>query len=243
MSVSFPGFRRFLLLPCAPIVSVLQGVRICFFVFPIIGCLLRCRLRSPFPRHSGSGRQGDDLMHRGLSVGRGQTARAESAVTDQGNPMGCDQSTCVQLFCDGDRRRDGVFSLYSATRATTRAYAEQLAPWGLTYPQYLVLIVLWSEGPQSVRKLGELLQLDSGILSPLLRRMEGKQLIERTRDSGDQRVITVTATRHGVELRDELAHLPSVIAKATGLPDEFSARELIGALRRLATAISEQVGS
>lgn len=132
------------------------------------------------------------------------------------------------------------FSLYSATRATTRAYAEELAPWGLTYPQYLVLIVLWNEGPQSVRNLGGLLQLDSGTLSPLLRRMEDKELIERTRRTGDQRVVTVTATRRAVELRDELAHVPSVIETATGLPDESSARNLIDTLRRLATTMSQR---
>lgn len=131
------------------------------------------------------------------------------------------------------------FSLYSAARATTRAYAEQLAPWGLTYPQYLVLVVLWTEGRKSVRELGELLQLDSGTLSPLLRRMEEKQLLERRRDSVDQRVVTVAASARAEKLREELAHLPAVIATATGLPDEASARELIGTLRRLATAMSE----
>ncbi|MDN5599933.1 MAG: MarR family transcriptional regulator [Brachybacterium sp.] len=131
------------------------------------------------------------------------------------------------------------FSLYSAARATTRAYAEQLAPWGLTYPQYLVLVVLWTEGRQSVRELGRLLQLDSGTLSPLLRRMEEKLLIERRRDEEDQRIVTVATSARGEGLRGELAHLPAAIAEATGLPDEAAARELIGSLRRLTTGMSQ----
>jgi len=130
------------------------------------------------------------------------------------------------------------FSLYSAARATTRAYAEQLEPWGLTYPQYLVLVVLWNEGEQTVGELGRMLQLDSGTLSPLLRRMEDRQLLARHRRGRDQRVVTVDTTEHGDALRAELAHLPAVIAQATGLPDEASARELIDTLRRLATAMS-----
>ena len=132
------------------------------------------------------------------------------------------------------------FSLYAATRATTRAYTDLLAPWGLTYPQYLVLVVLWTDGPHSVRELGELLHLDSGTLSPLLRRMEEKALITRARDSDDHRVVTVAPSTRAAELRTELGHVPAAIAQATGLPDEAAARELIDTLRRLATAMEER---
>lgn len=125
------------------------------------------------------------------------------------------------------------FSLYSATRATTRAYAELLEPWGLTYTQYLVLVVLWAEGDKSVHELGELLQLDSGTLSPLLRRMEGKLLVERERIHDDNRIVTISPTPRAVELRDELAHIPPAIAKATGLPNITAAHQLIGTLQRL----------
>lgn len=131
------------------------------------------------------------------------------------------------------------FSLYSATRATTRAYTELLAPWGLTYPQYLVLVVLWTDGQQSVHKLGELLQLDSGTLSPLLRRMEAKELIERKRVDEDNRIVTIAPTPLATGLRAELAHIPPAIAQATGLPDLATARELIGTLQRLTTAMGE----
>lgn len=129
------------------------------------------------------------------------------------------------------------FSLYSATRATTRAYAELLAPWGLTYPQYLVLVVLWSEGDKSVNELGELLQLDSGTLSPLLRRMEAKLLIERKRVHEDNRVVTIAPTERAGELRGELGHIPMSIACATGLPDVATARELIDTLQKLTAAM------
>ena len=131
------------------------------------------------------------------------------------------------------------FSLYSATRATTRAYTELLAPWGLTYTQYLVLVVLWAEGAQTVQQLGELLQLDSGTLSPLVRRMEEKELLHRSRQQQDQRVVSISASQRTVELRAELAHIPLAIAHGTGLPDLDSARDFIATLQRLTLSMRE----
>lgn len=125
------------------------------------------------------------------------------------------------------------FSLYAATRATTQAYRHLLEPWGLTYPQYLVLVTLWLEGDQTVSSLGEHLQLDSGTLSPLLRRMEEGGLVRRERHTADERVVTVTVGARGLELRSELAHIPSRIASGTGLPDERSAADLIETLQHL----------
>jgi DNA-binding MarR family transcriptional regulator len=109
------------------------------------------------------------------------------------------------------------FSLYAASRATTQLYRTLLEPWGLTYPQYLVLVALWREGEQSVSSLGELLQLDSGTLSPLLRRMEQGGLVVKERRSHDERVVTVAIGPRGAALRTELAHVPSRIAAATGV--------------------------
>lgn len=131
------------------------------------------------------------------------------------------------------------FSLYSATRATTRAYTELLAPWGLTYTQYLVLVVLWAEGAQTVQQLGELLQLDSGTLSPLVRRMEEKELLLRSRQQQDQRVVTISASQRAMELRAELAHIPLAIAHGTGLPDRESARDFIATLQRLTLSMRQ----
>ena len=125
------------------------------------------------------------------------------------------------------------FSLYAATRATTQAYRSLLEPWGLTYPQYLVLVTLWVEGDQTVSGLGDHLQLDSGTLSPLLRRMEQAGLVHRGRRSADERVVTVTIGERGRALRSELAHVPARIGSGTGLPDERSAAELIRTLQHL----------
>ncbi|MBT2501736.1 MarR family winged helix-turn-helix transcriptional regulator [Curtobacterium sp. ISL-83] len=125
------------------------------------------------------------------------------------------------------------FSLYAASRATTQAYRTLLEPWGLTYPQYLVLVTLWIEGDQTVSSLGEHLQLDSGTLSPLLRRMEQAGLVRRERRSADERVVTVTIGARGTALRPELAHIPARIAGGTGLPDQQAASELIATLQRL----------
>lgn len=125
------------------------------------------------------------------------------------------------------------FSLYAATRATNQAYRSLLEPWGLTYPQYLVLVTLWTEGDQAVTSLGQLLQLDSGTLSPLLRRMEQAGLVAKERRSRDERVVTITVTPRAHELREELAHIPQAIARGTGLPDEQAAAALIGTLQHL----------
>lgn len=131
------------------------------------------------------------------------------------------------------------FSLYSASRATTRAYSSLLEPWSLSYPQYLALVTLWLEGDQSVNEMGEALQLDSGTLSPLLRRLEEKGLIERRRGTHDQRVVVISLTHRGRELRDELAHIPEAIARGMGLPSIEAAHRLIEALHRLTDGMDE----
>ncbi|MGV2904091.1 MarR family winged helix-turn-helix transcriptional regulator, partial [Microbacterium sp. AGC62] len=89
------------------------------------------------------------------------------------------------------------FSLYSASRATTQAYRTLLAPWGLTYPQYLVLAALWLEGEQTISSLGAVMRLDSGTLSPLVRRLEQAGLVTRVRGEADERVVTVQLTERG----------------------------------------------
>lgn len=131
------------------------------------------------------------------------------------------------------------FSLYSASRATTRAYTELLAPWKLTYTQYLVLVILWTEGKKPVREIGEMLQLDSGTLSPLLRRMEDKEFIDRQRDEQDNRVINVSLTTSGAALRNDLAHIPAQIACGTGLPDLKSAQALLDSLHRITQSMQD----
>ncbi|ERG63114.1 hypothetical protein L332_01425 [Agrococcus pavilionensis RW1] len=129
------------------------------------------------------------------------------------------------------------FALYSAARATSQAYRALLEPWGLTYPQYLVLVTLWVEGPQSVRALGERMQLDSGTLSPLLARMETAGLVRRERGGTDARVVTVHPTDRAIELRDELGHVPPAIARGMGLGDAEDAQRLLATLHGVAASM------
>lgn len=112
------------------------------------------------------------------------------------------------------------FSLYQASRATTQVYRRLLAPWGVTYPQFLVLLELWMHGPTTVSGLGDDLDLDSGTLSPLLRRMERDGLVVRVRGDDDQRVVTVALTERGSALRVEMADVLAELARCTGLTVE-----------------------
>ncbi|KJL36475.1 MarR family winged helix-turn-helix transcriptional regulator [Microbacterium azadirachtae] len=131
------------------------------------------------------------------------------------------------------------FALYAATRATTQAYRALLEPWGLTYPQYLVLVTLWLDGDQTVSSLGDRLQLDSGTLSPLLRRMESSDLIVRERRSSDERVVSIGLTPHSRRLREELREIPRQIAEGFALPDRTSAEDLIRTLHAISSSMHE----
>jgi DNA-binding MarR family transcriptional regulator len=131
------------------------------------------------------------------------------------------------------------FALYAASRTTTQAYRVLLDPWDLTYPQYLTLVTLWNDGAQTVSGLGDALQLDSGTLSPMLARMESAGYVTRERRAADERVVTVSLTSRGDEMREELAHVPRCIAAGSGLTDAESARELIRALQQLTVAMRD----
>ncbi|MDF2507216.1 MAG: MarR family transcriptional regulator [Microbacterium sp.] len=122
------------------------------------------------------------------------------------------------------------FSLYSASRATTQAYRALLAPWGLTYPQYLVLAALWIEGDQTIGSLGAVMRLDSGTLSPLVRRLEQAGLVSRVRGEADERVVTVQLTDRGQALRAEVAPLHTAVAEAAGLSEDDRRTQLIAEL-------------
>ena len=124
------------------------------------------------------------------------------------------------------------FALYSASRALTARYRDLLAPLGLTYPQYLVMLVLWEQGPTGVSGLGERLSLDSGTLSPLLRRLEALGVVTRQRVAGDERSVLVSATPAGEALRTDAARIPASICEATGLglADIAALTEAVGGL-------------
>ena len=109
------------------------------------------------------------------------------------------------------------FAMYSASRALTARYRELLAPLGLTYPQYLVLMALWQQEPLTVSALGTRLALDSGTLSPLLRRLEGAGLVDRRRSDSDERSVHVHLTAAGRELEAAAAGIATSIGESTGL--------------------------
>jgi DNA-binding MarR family transcriptional regulator len=112
------------------------------------------------------------------------------------------------------------FALYSASRAMTAAYRPLLAELGLTYPQYLALLVLHEEGRVSVGHLGERLQLDSGTLSPLLKRLEAAGLVSRERRADDERQVEVTLTSEGRRLQHKAQCIPEKLFPLTGLTAE-----------------------
>lgn len=123
--------------------------------------------------------------------------------------------------------------LYAASRAVTRRYTELLAEVGLTYPQYLTLLALWEAGePLSVRELGARLHLDSGTLTPLLKRMETAGLLTRVRDERDERRVMVSPTDQGWGLRARVADIPDQLAGGMGMSAE-EGRTLRNLLDRL----------
>ena len=100
------------------------------------------------------------------------------------------------------------FPIYSVSRLITRAYKPYLEKLGLTYPQYLVLLVLWEEKKLSVNKIGRKLLLNTNTLSPLIKRMEKNELLTRTRSKDDERTVLVSLTEKGLSLKDKASSIP-----------------------------------
>ncbi len=113
------------------------------------------------------------------------------------------------------------FPLYAAAKEIVSRYKPVLDELGLTYTQYITMLVVWEHGVISVRDIGRLLYLDSGTLTPLLKKLEQKGYIERRRDSSDERVLNVAATDEGLALRDRALDVPKKMACTIALsPDE-----------------------
>jgi MarR family transcriptional regulator, organic hydroperoxide resistance regulator len=124
------------------------------------------------------------------------------------------------------------FSLHAASRAFNGVYRTALKDLNLTYPQYLVMLVLWEHGELPVKRIGEHLRLDSGTLSPLLKRLEAAGYVERRRSPEDERSVTARPTTDGAALREQALDVPRRIAVATGMPLEHI-RELRADLNAL----------
>ncbi|SFC48999.1 transcriptional regulator [Alkalibacterium subtropicum] len=128
------------------------------------------------------------------------------------------------------------FPLYAATRQITRLYRPMLEKLEVTYPQYLVLLVLFEEETVTVKALGERLYLDSGTLTPMLKRMEEHGLVERRRSSKDERVVEVTLTEKGRGIEKQAEEIPIKFSKEIHLEQEEFEE-----LKRLLTKILDQV--
>lgn len=127
-----------------------------------------------------------------------------AAVAD--DPLALDRQVC--------------FALYAASRAVTAAYRPLLEPLGLTYPQYLVMLVLWERGTLPVRDIGAALHLDSGTLSPLLKRMESAGLLTRERAADDERRVLVALTDDGRALRERAVDVPAQLLASAHIDTE-----------------------
>ncbi|MDO9061832.1 MAG: MarR family transcriptional regulator [Bradyrhizobium sp.] len=134
------------------------------------------------------------------------------------------------------------FAVYSTAHAFNRAYKPLLERLGLTYPQYLVMLVLWERDGVPVKDIGERLMLDSGTLTPLLKRLEAAELVKRTRSTEDEREVLIALTPRGQALKEKARAVPEAILAASNCSvAELLAmkNELIGLRDRLNVALGE----
>ncbi len=130
------------------------------------------------------------------------------------------------------------FALYSASLAMTKLYKPMLDEMGLTYPQYLALLVLWERDGVTVSELGERLHLDSGTLTPLLKRLESAELVTRLRDVQDERRVLIRLTAAGRKLKARAARIPGCVLQATqcDVAEVMALTQQVQALRDRLTA-------
>jgi MarR family transcriptional regulator, organic hydroperoxide resistance regulator len=130
------------------------------------------------------------------------------------------------------------FALYSTSLAMTKLYKPLLEEMGLTYPQYLAMLVLWEQDGLTVSELGERLYLDSGTLTPLLKRMESAGLVSRIRAVQDERRVHITLTAAGRKLKARAAKIPGCIMSATqcSVPELVSLTQQVQSFRQRLTA-------
>ncbi|HWF75682.1 MAG TPA: MarR family transcriptional regulator [Caulobacteraceae bacterium] len=128
------------------------------------------------------------------------------------------------------------FAVYSATHAFNRVYQPLLKDLGLTYPQFIAMILLWEKDGQTVSELGERLYLQSNTLTPMLKRLEALGYISRTRDAADERQVRIRLTESGRNLRPSAFDVIGGVARTTGLTSEHAAR-LVKELEALRQAL------
>ena len=149
-----------------------------------------------------------------------------------------------QMAADQPLRLDNqiCFAVYSAAHAFNRVYKPLLDRLGLTYPQYLVMLVLWERDGVPLKDIGEKLFLDSGTLTPLLKRLEAAQLVKRTRSTEDERQVLIARTAQGQTLKEKARALPqSILAASDCSVSELVAmkNEIVALRDRLNAVIGE----
>lgn len=112
------------------------------------------------------------------------------------------------------------FPLYACSKEIVKKYKPYLDELDLTYTQYITMMVLWENNQMNVKELGRYLYLDSGTLTPVLKKLEQKGLVERTRSKEDERVLSVTLTKTGNELKEKAVQIPSLIGACVNLEPE-----------------------
>jgi DNA-binding MarR family transcriptional regulator len=151
-----------------------------------------------------------------------------SDLVDTADPLALEEQVC--------------FALSVAARGVVAVYRPLLEPMGLTHPQYLVMLALWQHAPLSVRRLSELLQLDPGTLSPLLKRLEAIGYLRRDRDPADERSLAVTLTTAGQQLRARAEQIPPAVVQRLGMPLQ-DLKDLHAALTRVIDAASQSAAT
>ncbi len=136
-------------------------------------------------------------------MGANVNTRPADVVDPDSDPLALERQVC--------------FALVVAARSVVALYRPLLEPMGLTHPQYLVMLALWQSAPLSVKQLSRRLQLDPGTLSPLLKRLEAQRLLVRTRDSTDERLLSVSLTTEGQALRARAELIPGAVVERLGM--------------------------
>src|ERR1700758_3592711 len=173
-----------------------------------------------------------------LNAGASRPSMDPSSVRWRGCKMARKQAADLMLRLDNQI----CFAIYSTAHTVNRAHKPLLDRLCLTYPQYLVMLVLWERDDVPVKDIGERLFLDSGTLTPLLKRLEAADLIKRTRSSEDERQVLIALTSQGQTLREKARTVPAAILSASGcsIVELSSLRKSLVALRdQLNAAVGE----
>jgi DNA-binding MarR family transcriptional regulator len=170
----------------------------------------------------------EELTSMSISPGQEETSYVESAKGIEEGMQDAGTIKIDEMLC---------FTLYAASRAAMDVYRPLLDELGITYPQYLVMIVLWEYETSSVKDIGNMLRLDSGTLSPLLKRLESAGFIKRQRRANDERVVDISLTAEGRALQERASDVPAQISCKYGIEiDEY--KEIMKLLKKLIKQLS-----